>query len=163
MTEQQIKHLTEIKNRFSELVSSKYKKGAEEHGGFLPDKPGLIDMAIEEAVDQFVYLHTLKDQTVLSREGRKVICVDMDGTLCEGEAWTEEAAMNAEPRTDIIEKIDELYKKHFICIYTARGDNLMPATLAWLRKYVVKFHAISNNKLGCDLYIEDKAKRPEEL
>lgn len=40
----------------------KYMRGQAEHGGRLWEKKGLIDMAIEEAIDQVVYLLTLKDQ-----------------------------------------------------------------------------------------------------
>jgi hypothetical protein len=55
-------HLKEIKERFLALVDKKYRKGAKEHGGELRDVQGIIDMAIEEAIDQVTYLFTLKDQ-----------------------------------------------------------------------------------------------------
>jgi hypothetical protein len=47
---------------FSRLCTEKYNKGQVEHGGNLWEKKGLIDMAIDEAIDQVVYLLTLKKQ-----------------------------------------------------------------------------------------------------
>jgi len=43
-------------------IITKYGAGQKEHGGFLWKKPGIIDMAIEEAIDQVIYLLTLKEQ-----------------------------------------------------------------------------------------------------
>ena len=62
MTTQQNEHLAKIKTDFIQLVTEKYKKGQAQHGGNLWNKKGLIDMAISEAIDQVVYLLTLKDQ-----------------------------------------------------------------------------------------------------
>lgn len=55
-------HLKKIKIQFTDMVDEKYRRGAEEHGGKLWEKTGLVDMAIEEAIDQVVYLLTLKEQ-----------------------------------------------------------------------------------------------------
>ena len=60
MTHQE--HIDSITASFKELATAKYFKGAKEHGGNLWDKQGLIDMAIEEAIDQAIYLMTLKQQ-----------------------------------------------------------------------------------------------------
>lgn len=62
LTEDHIEHMTRISERFSELMGEKYMKGVEEHGGNLWNKDGLLDMAIEEAIDMVVYLLTLKEQ-----------------------------------------------------------------------------------------------------
>lgn len=56
------KHLTEIVEQTSKLLSDKYSRGFLEHGGELWNKHGLLDMAIDEAIDQVVYLLTLKQQ-----------------------------------------------------------------------------------------------------
>ena len=55
-------HKDGIIRRLSVLVDKKYTQGQQEHGGFLWKKRGLIDMAIDEAIDQVVYLLTLKQQ-----------------------------------------------------------------------------------------------------
>lgn len=55
-------HLEKLLKKFERLASDKYIKGQQEHGGKLWLKPGLLDMAIEEAIDQVIYLLTLKDQ-----------------------------------------------------------------------------------------------------
>jgi len=55
-------HIRQILGEFSQIASQKYMTGVREHGGHLWEKKGLIDMAIEEAVDQVIYLLTLKKQ-----------------------------------------------------------------------------------------------------
>jgi len=57
-------HLTRIKEEFLVLVDAKYRKGQAEHGGNLQEKPlqDLTDLAVAEAVDQVVYLLTLREQ-----------------------------------------------------------------------------------------------------
>lgn len=55
-------HLLKIMTDFVRLASDKYQKGQAEHGGSLWEKKGLIDMAIDEAIDQVIYLFTLKQQ-----------------------------------------------------------------------------------------------------
>lgn len=93
----------------------------------------------------------------------KVILVDMDNTLCIGEAWTAVDCAKALPKQNIINKVNKLYQYNFIVIYTARRDRLIPATLQWLRQNNVMYHAISNIKCSADIYCDDKSIRPEEL
>ena len=63
MKKRQEEHLQRIKNQFVQAVDLKYRAGAEEHDGDLLDMPALqlLDEAIEENLDQFVYLTTLRD------------------------------------------------------------------------------------------------------
>jgi uncharacterized HAD superfamily protein len=93
----------------------------------------------------------------------KIVLFDLDGTLCVEECWTAEECKNATLREDIAEKLNELYQKNFIVIYTARRDENIPATLEWLRRNNIRFHAITNLKSAADVYIDDKALRPEEI
>ena len=97
------------------------------------------------------------------REKLKVICVDLDGTLCQGEVWTEEDCLRAKPIEKNIKETNRLFQRHFIVIYTSRRDNLIPATLEWLRRNNVRYMAISNNKCSADIYIDNKNLRPEEM
>lgn len=64
MTESQLKHLHQLQDSFAEQVALKYAKGALEHGGLLWDKETawLLDQAIDEAIDQYVYLMTMKEK-----------------------------------------------------------------------------------------------------
>lgn len=94
---------------------------------------------------------------------QKLILLDVDGTLTTGEAWTEEECLKAKPRKDIIAKTNKLYDEGIILIWTARKEELMPATLIWLRKHGVKFHGWATGKKPAGVYIDDKAVRPEEL
>ena len=63
MNARQEEHLNRIKNQFVQAVDSKYRAGAREHDGGLLDMPALqlLDEAIEENIDQFTYLITLRD------------------------------------------------------------------------------------------------------
>lgn len=62
MTDTQEAHLLEIKTECSALLDAKYRKGQEEHGGdlFKMDPSELLANAIDEAIDQVVYLLTLR-------------------------------------------------------------------------------------------------------
>lgn len=62
MTNDQEKHLDDIKYNFIKDVDKKYRHGQREHGGNVWLKPGMIDNAIEEVIDLAVYLYTLRDQ-----------------------------------------------------------------------------------------------------
>lgn len=63
MTDEQKAHCSAIAKSFEIRMSTKYKKGQEEHGGNLWDmtKEQLLDNAIDEAIDQVVYLLTLQN------------------------------------------------------------------------------------------------------
>jgi uncharacterized HAD superfamily protein len=89
-----------------------------------------------------------------------VIGVDMDKTLCKETCWDEEQCLNATPDQHIIDQVNKLKNRHFVMIYTARRDELIPATLRWLRKNEVYFNGISNRKEPLDIYIDDKAFNP---
>ena len=62
MNEAQELHLQSVKNRITSRIDHKYRRGAEEHGGELENKRGIIGMSLDEAADLAVYLYTLKDQ-----------------------------------------------------------------------------------------------------
>lgn len=64
MTEQQEKHLNELKTIIGILLNNKYRKGQEVHQGNLFDLSvgELLDEAINEAIDQITYLLTAKSK-----------------------------------------------------------------------------------------------------
>ena len=64
MTNEQELHLSTIKILFEKWVDGKYRNGQSRHGGNLFDMSALqlIDNAIDESVDQFVYLITLRNK-----------------------------------------------------------------------------------------------------
>lgn len=68
MTDEQWKHLQSIQYLFNTRVADKYQKGVQEHGGNLWDMPSkdLLDNALDEAIDQVVYLLTLKQTLSLT-------------------------------------------------------------------------------------------------
>lgn len=85
---------------------------------------------------------------------RKVINIDIDGVLTNGEPfWNGEPSPNAEA----ISHVRELYKQgNIIIIHTARMWECAPDTIAWLTKHRIPFHGIYMAKGGADVYIDDK-------
>lgn len=55
-------HLQRILSEFNADARAKYEAGQLEHGGNLWEKPGMLDHAIEEAIDLVVYLYTKREQ-----------------------------------------------------------------------------------------------------
>jgi len=89
----------------------------------------------------------------------KLVCIDLDGTLCVGDCWTEESCLTAKPIQKAIDKNNEMYVGGaHILIYTARPEWFRNETEYWLRKHKVRYHALvmGNNKVGADYYVDDK-------
>ena len=113
----------------------------------------------------------------LSSDDRKVVLVDVDETIC---FYPGKRQYNfAEPNHENIAKINELYDKGWYVVYwTARGGSEKSKALGlcyyeftWtqLESWGCKFHDLSTGSKGkyikpaCDLIVDDKAKRIEEL
>ena len=93
------------------------------------------------------------------REKLLVIGIDLDGFLCEGDAWNPKQCLKAKPIEKNIALANELYEKNFTVIFTSRRDPLLPATLEWLRRNNIQWCAISNKKTPCDLYYDDRCQK----
>lgn len=63
MTPEQEQHLARVKGMVDAAIDTKYRAGQKEHGGdlFTLSKEALVAAAIDEAIDQVVYLVTLRD------------------------------------------------------------------------------------------------------
>lgn len=103
-----------------------------------------------------------KLQDILKNPAHKLIAIDLDGTICEGEFWGE---TEPKPIAAMVERITALYHKGaHIIIYTARQPRYYQHTHSWLLKHCVPFHGICMQmKPGADLYIDDKALNLEDL
>ncbi len=84
----------------------------------------------------------------------EVFAIDMDATLTKSVCWTPQECLDAEPNQEMIDKVNSLYA--YIIINTARTDELIPATIKWLRKHNVKYHGINNQKIPATYYVDDK-------
>ena len=94
----------------------------------------------------------------------KVYSVDLDNTLTVGSAWTVDECENIEPREDAIRKINEIAEKNFVIIHTARRYTLARATMEWLDRNGVKYHAVRFGKMPCDVIFDlDAVNRVEDL
>ena len=113
----------------------------------------------------------------LSSDDRQVVLVDIDETIC---FYPGKRQYNlAEPNKENVAKINKLYDEGWYVIYwTARGGSQKSRSLGkcyyeftWsqLESWGCKFHDLSTGSKGkyikpaCDLVIDDKAKRIEEL
>ena len=88
------------------------------------------------------------------------IQVDMDKTLTKDTAWNAADVLNAEPNYEMIAAVNSFGRRDVIIIYTARQDDLIPATLKWLRMHSVRYDAISNIKRAAHILIDDKSFNP---
>jgi uncharacterized HAD superfamily protein len=92
---------------------------------------------------------------------RLVYCVDVDGTLTNGEPFWEGEPT---PNEDVIQKVIEKYQQgNIIIIWTARQWEHAPETIGWLAKHGIPFHGIQMSKGGADAYIDDKAIMLEDF
>lgn len=60
MSEEQEKHLQQLKDDFCEMLDAKYRAGAKEHGGVIWEisKEDLLKEAYNEIIDLWVYMRT---------------------------------------------------------------------------------------------------------
>lgn len=74
LSDRQKAHVARVKRNFAALMEQKYERGAVEHKGELEDLPidGLLQQALEEAIDQVVYLMTARDALL----GRNILDPD---------------------------------------------------------------------------------------
>lgn len=112
---------------------------------------------------------------------KKIVVVDLDGTLCE-QVDTRTHPMGiyayvlAAPKLDVISYVNELYDAGWrVYIHTARGmrtfngdvneveRELRSLTEQWLKAHGLKFHWLSFGKQPADMYLDDKAVRPDEI
>ena len=116
----------------------------------------------------------MKEHLRYSPEGEpRKIFVDIDETIC---FYSGERRYDlAEPNYDNIAKINKLYDEgNIITYWTARGssqpdnigrlDNYKVITISQLDKWGCKYYDVQlGNKPMFDLFIDDKAKRIEEI
>lgn len=93
----------------------------------------------------------------------KVIGIDLDGLLCSGDSFTPEECLKAVPNIENINLVNQIQRYNFVVIYTARRDELIPATLEWLRRNNVRYQAISNQKTPFDVYVDDRLRTLKDL
>ncbi len=117
------------------------------------------------------------ESKIFSADDRRVVLVDIDETIC---FYSGKRKYNlAEPNEENIAKINKLYNEGWYVVYwTARGGSQKSISLGlcyyeftWkqLESWGCKFHDLSTGSKGkyikpaCDMVIDDKAKRIEEL
>jgi hypothetical protein len=117
------------------------------------------------------------ESKIFSADDRRVVLVDIDETIC---FYSGKRRYDlAEPNEKNIAKINKLHDEGWYVVYwTARGGSQKSISLGlcyyeftWkqLESWGCKFHDLSTGSKGkyikpaCDMVIDDKAKRIEEL
>jgi len=92
----------------------------------------------------------------------KLIACDLDGVLSDNEFWGDNEVY---PNLERIKWLNNLfYKGAHIIIYTARNPKWYIETKLWLDKHGVMRHGIAmQEKIGADLYIDDKALNLDDI
>lgn len=95
----------------------------------------------------------------------KRICVDFDKTLTTGEGppfWSDDE--DETPDEEMIEWVNSKYHEGCaIIVWTARPWSQAQNVAGYLTKWGVEFSGIRCDKGGADVYVDDKAIRPEEI
>lgn len=105
------------------------------------------------------------------RRGRKLLVVDIDGTICEdtkGKNYVDPA-----PLTEVIRRVNDFWTMGWhVTIFTARGmrtyegdlelieANFRKITEDWLKANRVCYDELRFGKPPADLYVEDKGVVP---
>jgi len=108
----------------------------------------------------------------MDANGNLVIAVDFDGTLSFGR-WPE----TGDPNTDLFSYL--IRQKEIgsrIILYTCRRGEQLEEAVRYCSRYGLKFDAVNENlkehidfygedtrKINADLYIDDKAVKPEDI
>jgi hypothetical protein len=91
-----------------------------------------------------------------------VICFDLDNTLCKTIGTDYK---NSTPIQYRINRVNELYKKNTIIIFTGRGSvsgiNWRALTKRQLKQWGIKCHKLILGKPAYDFFIDDKALNVE--
>lgn len=90
------------------------------------------------------------------------IGVDLDGTLTnETFGWD---YANRTPNLDMIAWVNMQFEgSHYIELFSSRLPCDKKVTKEWLKKHGVKYNRLVLGKPRYELYIDDIAKRPEEV
>lgn len=92
------------------------------------------------------------------------IAWDFDGTLTLG-GHNIISMIYCVPDVNAIRKINEMKEEYGfeIVIYTARPWWMKRSLAKWLKKHGVTYDSIVTGKLSCDMYVDNKARRVEEV
>jgi capsule biosynthesis phosphatase len=102
-----------------------------------------------------------------------IFSCDVDDTICFA---TNRDYANGKPDLDLIAILNRKYDQgHTVVYYTARGMRtcgedlnrieleVRPILETWLAKHGVKYHQLRMGKQFADIYIDDKAKHPNDF
>ncbi len=88
---------------------------------------------------------------------KKILAIDIDETITKGyvePAWNYEYK---QPDIEAIKRVNKLYEKYIIVLFTGRDQVDEHITRKWLNANGVKFHSIIFGKPKYDYFIDDKA------
>lgn len=112
-----------------------------------------------------MWLKLRDGRSIRLRKG-SIVCVDLDGVLnhTPDNPPPPESYKIFRPNKKLIKFLRRLSKEGIgIVIHTARHSTDAEITLKFLRKYRVPYDYLQFGKPYADLYIDDRAVRPDEL
>ena len=87
------------------------------------------------------------------------IAIDFDGTLCE-----DKFPNIGKPKQEVINWVLEQQNKGCkLILYTLRREHLLVSAINWAKERGIVFDYIANNKIGADIFIDDKNMRVEDI
>jgi uncharacterized HAD superfamily protein len=93
--------------------------------------------------------------------------VDLDGTLTldKNKGWNDKECLEAKPNLKMVEIVNKAWHDgHTIIIWTARRWSRREATVYWLQKNDIKYHALNmSDKPNVDYFIDDRAINARDL
>lgn len=103
-----------------------------------------------------------RSKDILKNPFGKIICVDLDGTLCKGTYWLggEHPPVN-EKIAKIVRWLDD--QGAFIVIWTARPLKAISRTYMWLGENNLQYPIALRSKPYADLYIDDRAMNVDDV
>lgn len=93
----------------------------------------------------------------------ETIAVDFDQTLTRNVNYDPYPALGEElPNMEMVRWVNEQTEYNDIVIHTARSEDLREDTQEWLDNHGVQYDKIVMDKFQADIYVDDKAIRPDE-
>jgi carbamoyl-phosphate synthase large subunit len=149
---------SEVNARFGGGFTLGVESGADTPRFLIREQKGLNLLDKDLLINDELEMIRIQKDIIFSKQGLKIFCFDLDGTICTESCEYEKA----QPMPFIVDKINQLYDAgHTIIIATARGAS---SKKSWrelienqLGKWGIQYHQLITGKPYADYYIDNKA------
>ena len=109
------------------------------------------DTDIFDLIEKFDKKESKEEKKIINR---KIIAVDLDGTLTNGEPFYKETPTVNQKVANWVKQ--QYFDGNVIIIYTSRKQWYYLETKKWLDKNQIYYHALVMGKLTADVYLDDR-------